>query len=54
LQLVARIKATEIQTFGWKPEGKKPLRSYIIRWVPNIKMIFEETESDGAVWIPPA
>jgi len=42
VRLVARTKATEIQTFGSKPEGKKPLRSSRIRWVHNIKMILKK------------
>jgi hypothetical protein len=34
-----------------KPEGKRPLRKSIRRWVDNIKMDFGEIEWDGMDWI---
>jgi hypothetical protein len=34
--------STHIQTFGWKPEGKKQLKSSRVGWVHDIKMILKE------------
>ena len=54
VRLVARTKATEIHTFGWKPQGKKQLRSSRIWWVHNIKMILRKlrvTVRFGFLWL---
>jgi hypothetical protein len=40
-----------LQAFGWRPEGKRPLRRPRRRWEDNIKMDLREIGIDGANWI---
>jgi hypothetical protein len=39
------------QGFGWKPEGKRPLRRPRRRWEDNIKMDLQELGCGGMYWI---
>jgi hypothetical protein len=37
-----------LQGFGWRPEGKRPLRRHRRRWGDNIKIDLGEMGIDGA------
>jgi hypothetical protein len=39
-----------IQNFGWKTEGKRPLRRPNCRW-EDIRMDLNETEWEGVDWM---
>ena len=48
---VARMEERRVQSFGGKPEGRRPLGRYRRRWEGNIKMDLQDMECGGMDWM---